>query len=104
MQWARPDSYTLVRTKSAHLKVWWAGGALPPDVLVGKMVNVVGRVITYDGGRDWRISDALPIPGSWKGILGPMFDYLAHFVADPAGWCSPEVLKMYREGRRPRTS
>lgn len=74
------------------MRVWWVGGDLPPTVLVGQMVSAIGRIVTYDGGRDWRVSDALPLTATWESITGPLFDYLAEYAADPSGWCTPETI------------
>lgn len=101
IQWAKAGTYCLVKTKSANLRVYWAGGVLPPGIYVGRMVNAIGKIITYDQGRDWRVSDALPIPANWAELMKPVFEYFEQHVADPAEWVPPEVLEMYRGGRRP---
>lgn len=65
------------------------------------MVIGVGKIITYDNGRDWRISDALPIVGvEWPELMRPIFQRLHMFCADPAEWCPPEVIDMYRRRRQ----
>jgi hypothetical protein len=74
---------------------------LPPDVFVGKMVIGVGRIVTYDEGRDWRVSDALPIVGTeWPPLMRPIFERLFLHAADPAEWCPKEVIDMYRFRRQ----
>lgn len=96
VQWSKYDTYSLVRTKTALLRVWWAGGVLPPDVFVGHTVCAVGKLVTYDNGRDWRITDALPMPHEWKEIMRPVYRRLFEFCADPAEWCPKAVIDMYR--------
>lgn len=97
VQWAKANTYSLIRTKSAILRVWWAGGVLPPDIYVGAMVCAVGKIVTYDNGRDWRVSDALPLIGEdWPPLMRPIFQRLFMFAADPATWCPKEVIDMYR--------
>lgn len=80
--------------------MWWAGGILPPDIYVGQMVCIVGKIITYDNGRDWRVSDALPLLNeSWYEIMKPIYQRLFLFAGDPAEWCPKEVIDMYRNRR-----
>ncbi len=82
------------------MRVWWAGGALPPDVFVNQIVMGVGKIRTFDNGRDWEVSDALPLAGdTWYGIMEPVFRQLFMFAADPAEWCPKEVIDMYRRRR-----
>lgn len=91
----------MVRTKTAILRVWWAGGVLPPDLFVGNMVCGVGKIITYDDGATWRVSDALPMreDEEWRHIMSPIFQRLFMFCRDPAEWCPPEVMQMYIKKR-----
>lgn len=100
VQYAKTGHFSLIRTKTATVRVWWAGGVLPPDVFVGQLVCVVGKIVTYDNGRDWRVSDALPLQGeSWQEIMKPVFQRLFMFAGDPAEWCPKEVIDMYRNRR-----
>ena len=99
VQYAKNGHYSVLKTKTATVRVWWAGGILPPDVFVGQIVCVVGKIITYDNGRDWRVSDALPLEGEWHEIMEPLFRRLFMFAGDPAEWCPKEVIDMYRNRR-----
>lgn len=101
MQWAKAGAPTLIKTRSANLRVYWAGGALPPNVFVGSQVVAVGKIITYDQGKIWRVSDAIPIASEWKKFIGPLYRYLEKHAADPFEWIPPEVALMYRTGKRP---
>lgn len=77
--------------------MWWAGNILPPDVFVGEIVAACGKIVTYDNGRDWKISDALPLTGdTWFEIMKPIYQRLFLFAGDPAEWCPKEVIDMYR--------
>ena len=103
----RSHGYSVVKTKTALLRVFWAGGELPPDIYAGSLVCAVGKVITYDNGRDWRVSDALPLVGEdWSPMMKPIYERLFLFAADPAEWCPKEVINMYRYRRqfKPPTS
>lgn len=101
VQWAKANTYSLIRTKTALLRVWWAGGLLPPDIFVGSLVCAVGKIVTYENGRDWRVSDALPLFGEeWKPMMAPIYERLFSFAADPADWVPQETLQMYRRGPR----
>ncbi len=63
----------------------------------------VGKIITYDNGRDWRVSDALPLSGEeWRPLMSPIFRRLFEFAGDPAEWCPKEVIDMYRYRRQYR--
>lgn len=97
MVWAKSGKYSILRTKTATLRVWWAGGVLPPDIFVGHKVRVVGKIVTYDDGRDFRVSDAIPLTESWKEVMDPIFERLWLFAADPAEWVPQEVIDMYRK-------
>jgi hypothetical protein len=100
VQYAKNGHYSVLKTRTATLRVWWAGGILPPDVFVGQIVCAVGKIVTYDNGRDWRVSDALPLAGdSWHEIMEPVFRRLFMFAGDPAEWCPKEVIDMYRKRR-----
>jgi hypothetical protein len=96
VQWAKADSYSLVRTRTANLRVYWAGGVLPPSVFVGNTVNFAGRLITLNEGKIMRISDAVPFPGAFWSIVEPLYAYLWHFLEDPREWCSAEIVDRQR--------
>lgn len=97
VQWCKANTYCVIRTKTALLRVWWAGGILPPDVFVGQLVMGVGKLKTWDSGRDWRIEDALPLQNTdWGSMMKPIYERLFMFAADPAEWCPKEVIDMYR--------
>jgi hypothetical protein len=102
VQFARNGAYSVLKTKTATIRVWWAGAILPPDIYVGDMVCVVGKIVTYDNGRDWRITDALPLNvggAPWGEMMEPIFRRLFMFAGDPAEWCPKEVIDMYRKRR-----
>ena len=98
MQWAKADTYSLVRTRTANLRVWWAGGGLPPMVYVGNKVNFVGRLLTHDEGKYMRISDAVPFEGKYWKVIEPLYAYLWHFLEDPRDWCDPAIVDKQRWG------
>ena len=97
IQWAKADSYSLIRTRTANLRVHWVENILPPDVFVGRTVCAAGKVKTWDGGRVWTIIDAVPIPEGLPAmrkimeVLGPM-------MADPHEWC-PDILERKKANR-----
>ena len=98
VQSAKNNHYSVIRTKSAVLRVWWAGGIVPPDVFPGTYVMAVGKIVTYDNGKDHRVSDALILnPAfSWKNIMNVIYQRLFKFSKDPAKWVPKEVIDMYR--------
>lgn len=100
VQRAKLGKASLVKTKTATIRVWWAGGVLPPNIYEGQKVRVVGKIVTYDDGRDWRVSDALILTESWKTVMEPVFERLWMFCLDPAEYCPKDVIDMYRF-RRP---
>ena len=96
MQWAKADSYSLIKTRSANLRVYWLEGIMPPDVFVGRMVCAVGRIKTWDGGKLWAIVDAVPLTG--KRPLKRLMSAIDRTVADPLEWC-PDLLDRIRRRR-----
>ena len=72
VMWARTGAFSLVRTRTAILPVHWVGNTLPPDVYVGRMVSAAGRITSYNGGREWRVTHAVPIPEG-RRALAPIF-------------------------------
>lgn len=97
VQWAKADSYSVIKTRTANLRVHWAGNMLPPAVYVGQTVCAAGRLTTYDGGRMVLVTEAVPIPAGRDAMrrFAPLLDELC---ANPAEWC-PDLLD--RKGRRP---
>jgi hypothetical protein len=94
VQWAKAGSYSLVKTRTADLRVHWAGGDMPPDVFVGSTVCAAGRIKTYDGGRMWLIVDAVPIPEGQKAMQRFM-SLVRKTQADPIEW-APHLLDKFR--------
>ena len=92
MQWARTGSYTLIRTRSANIRVWWVGYQLPPSVFVGNIVSFIGRFSTYNEGKMFRVVDALPFDGNFQEISRPIVKYLIQFCDDPRDWLEKEAL------------
>ena len=90
VQWAKADSYSLIRTKTANLRVAWAGGGMPPDVYIGRTVAGAGKLKTWDGGTETMIVDAVPFPDGRKALKG-FGAILDELCADPSDW-APEVL------------
>lgn len=90
VQWAKADSYSLIRTKTANLRVAWAGGGMPPDVYIGRTVAGAGKLKTWDGGRMVMVVEAVPFPDGRKALqaFAPLLDELA---ADPTDW-APEII------------
>jgi len=95
IQWADPKGYALVKTRSAELRVYWAGGVLPPDVFVGHTVNAMGKIVTYERGTLHRVADALIIDSDWQETMQPIFAALSQKTRDPAEWMDDEQLEKY---------
>ena len=96
MQWSKATSYSLIATKSANLRVWWVGGVLPPMVFVGNVICGVGKIVTYNEGRDWRVSDAVPLQKKYWTIVNPIYNHLWRYLEDPREWCGDEYLDRHR--------
>ncbi len=94
----RTDFYSIVRTSSAHIGVWWAGGVLPPMVYPGKFVCGVGKVSTSNNGEFIRVQQAIPFKDKFRywSTVGPIYKYLWNFLEDPAQWCTPEQLEPFK--------
>lgn len=92
IQWYKKDAYTLVKTKSAEVRVLWAGKMLPPSVYVGKTVHFIGRFQTFQDGKVFRVVDALPLDGNYREIMRPVIPYFYHFAQDPRDWAEQESL------------
>jgi hypothetical protein len=95
IQWADPSGYSLIKTRTANLRVYWAGGVLPPDVFRGDYVCVMGKIVTYENGTVWRIGDALVIDGDWPQVMHPILAQISQSTRDPAEWMDEEKLEKY---------
>lgn len=83
VQESKDNRYTIVKTPTAILRVWWAGGELPPDVYYGKPVAFMGVLVTSNGGVYHRIRGAVPFNKSYSHIMPAVRDYLWSHVDDP---------------------
>lgn len=92
VQWFKAGVYTLVATKAAEIRVFWAGNLLPPNVYVGKTVHFFGKFKTLNGGAIFRVTEALPFNGSYREIAKPLLKYLYQFADDPRDWAEKESL------------
>ena len=95
IQWADPKGYCLIKTRTAQLRVYWAGGVLPPDVFVGDTVSLMGKIVTYERGTIIRIGDALVIEGDWPQVMHPVLAQISQATRDPAEWMDDEQLEKY---------
>ena len=90
--------YSIVKTRSANLSVWWAGSELPPMVYPHKFVCAVGKISTSNDGTHIRVQQAIPFNpkhGYWS-VVSPLYNYLWHFLEDPEQWCTPQQLEPFR--------
>lgn len=97
VQWAKADSYSLIKTRTANLRVWWVEGILPPDVYVGRMVCGAGRIKTWDGGNKWAIVDAVPLTKG-QASLRYFRRSIDKTAANPVDWI-PDLLDRIRRRR-----
>ncbi len=95
MQWYKTGVYTLVHTKSADIRVKWAGDILPPGIYVGQRVNLFGRFKTYNDGKIFMVVDALPFQGSYREIAKPALHHLYAHADDPRDWSEAESIKNF---------
>lgn len=94
VQWAKAGSYSLIRTRTANLRVYWAGKTMPPEVYVGHTVCFAGKIKTYDGGRLVLVVDAVPLTDGQKAMQ--RFTSLVRKTsADPTSW-APHLLDGFR--------
>ena len=95
---AKTGAYSVLKSRTATIRCWWAGGVLPPDLYVGSEAIVVGKLVTYDNGEVWRLSDALMIraDANWRDVMEPVFRRLNEYIVDPAEYVPKEVIDMYR--------
>jgi len=97
VQWAKADTYSLIRTRTANLRVHWVENVMPPDVYVNRMVCAAGRIKTWDGGKLWTIVDAVPLPDGGPA-LRKILKLLGTLTADPLEWC-PDLYERKRAAR-----
>ena len=57
--YGKDDTYSIIKTKSASVFVWWADMKVP--VVPGKTVCLVGRLATVNNGQYFKVIDAVPI-------------------------------------------
>ena len=92
VQWFKSGVYTLVKTKSAEIRVYWAGDLLPPNVFIGKVVHFFGRFKTYNEGRIFMVTEALAFQGAYRDIAKPILKLLYSVADDPRDWAEKESL------------
>jgi hypothetical protein len=97
VQWAKAGSYSLIRTRTANLRVHWVEDIMPPDVYVGHTVCAAGKIKTFEGGRIFTIIDAVPIPEG-KAAMRKFMALLDETAADPVSWC-PDIWERKRSYR-----
>lgn len=94
----RTGMYSMVKTQSAQLAVWWAGGVLPPMIYPMRICCGVGKISTSNGGTLVTVQQAIPFKekhGYW-GVVGPIYKYLWNFLEDPEQWCDEEQLRPFK--------
>lgn len=97
--WARAHSATtLIKTKTAILRVWWAGGVLPPVVFVGRNINGLGKIKTFNDGKIIQISDAIPFKANYWQVMEPVYMHLWRYLEDPREWCDPWLVDKQKIG------
>lgn len=82
----------MVATRSAEIRVYWAGDLLPPNVYIGKQVHFFGRFKTLNDGKIFRVTEALPFQGSYREIAKPLLAALYAVADDPRDWAEKESL------------
>ena len=82
LQKLRSNKFAILQTKSAMLKVWFAG-IVPPEVYPGDMINVIGRLRTFNGGTRFEIVGALPVKGRIRTHVKAIAHYLWQYAPDP---------------------
>lgn len=97
VQWAKAGTYSLIRTRTANIRVHWVEDVMPPDVFVGRTVCAAGKIKTFDGGRIVTIIDAVPIPEG-HAAMQKFMALLDMTLADPMEWC-PDLLERKRRYR-----
>lgn len=98
VQWAKADSYSLIRTRTANLRVHWVEDIMPPDVYVGKTVCGAGKIKTWDGGRYWSVIEAVPLTEG-QAAMQRYMELIDQTMADPLEWC-PDLLERKIARRR----
>lgn len=78
------------------MRVYWAGGTLPPSVFIGQRVNFVGRLVTEDGGTRFFVKEAVPFLARYRKTVNPVIDYMWTFLEDPREWAKPQTLDFLR--------
>jgi len=102
---AKSDFYSVVKTKGALLRVWWAGDTIPPMIYQTRIVCGVGKLTTMNSGEIFRVKDAVPFKPEhkyWKTV-NPIYNYLWNFLEDPEQWCDPHHLAKYKLVRIDKT-
>jgi hypothetical protein len=94
VQWAKAGSYSLIKTRTANMRVHWAGGDMPPDVFVGHTICAAGRIKTYDGGRLWMVVDAVPLTDG-QAAMRRFMSLVRKTSADPIDW-APHLLDKFK--------
>lgn len=97
VQWAKADTYSLVRTRTANLRVHWVEDVMPPTVFVGRTVCAAGRIKTFDGGKVWTIIDAVPLTAG-RDAMRQFTKLVDESMANPLEWV-PDLWERKRRYR-----
>lgn len=95
VQWAKAGSYSLIKTRTANLRVFWLEDAMPPDVFIGRTVCGAGRMKTYDGGARVHIVDAVPMPAG-REAMKKFMELVAQSIDDPTKWVPDLLDRIFR--------
>ena len=92
VQWSKESTFSLIATRSANIRVYWAGRVLPPSVFVGNKVNFIGRFVTWNEGKLFRVQDAIVFTGKYQDIVRPVMKFVYESAEDPREWAEKEAL------------
>ena len=71
------------------------GGILPPMVFVGQTVGFVGKLLTYNEGKIFMVTEAVPFkkdaPSYWR-IMGPVYAHVWQYLEDPRTWVESQPI------------
>lgn len=92
MQWSKEGTFSLIATRSSNIRVYWAGAVLPPSVFVGNKVNFIGRFVTWNEGKLFRVQDAMVFTGRYQDIIRPITKFVYESCEDPREWAEQAAL------------
>lgn len=72
-----------LRHKHAHVWIRWFDNKLPPGVKKGEYVTIIGKLFTFNNGKEFQVLDAVLLKTSPRRILKEIRKVLPELIEFP---------------------